>query len=207
MLQSLTPHSLHINVMRSVTVKYPSSNHRHGFGNQSCKFQDALRSQKLLYHQWWLTPCLPASHSEIPSVRPSSYKRRFTIISDVSVPCQWRVSSVSVTCQFRVRYQWRVSSVSVTCQFRVSAVRAVSDTVTSSHAFWTEPFTHIGPTERTVLIRNWNVTDKCESTCLLTCFWRYKSTDLSTVFSGFSSFQDNSGVATSNILANPTAPF
>jgi hypothetical protein len=78
------------------------------------------------------------------------------------------ISAVSVP------YQLRVSSVSVPCQFRISAIRVVSDTETSSHVFYIEPFTHItaywtGGTDTeltchwygtdTSLIRNWHVTD------------------------------------------------
>jgi hypothetical protein len=52
------------------------------------------------------------------------------------------------------------SHLSVTCQFRISAVRAVTDTQTSSHVLQTAPFTHNQRTERTVLTRNWHVTHK-----------------------------------------------
>jgi hypothetical protein len=55
----------------------------------------------------------------------------------MSVPCQFRISSVSVPCQFRV------GAVSVPCQLPTSAVRAVSDTQSSSHAYQTGPLAHI----------------------------------------------------------------
>jgi hypothetical protein len=88
---------------------------------------------------------------------------------------QYRVSSVSVTCQFRisdvsVRYQYRVSSVSVPCQFRISAVsvpyqcrpcdvrhRKIVTCILNTTIL-------VRHTERAVLIRNWHVTDECEST-------------------------------------------
>jgi hypothetical protein len=59
------------------------------------------------------------------------------------------------------------SHLSVTRQSRISAVRMVSTQI-YHHVYMNRAIhTHIRRTERTALIRNWRVTDKCESTCIL----------------------------------------
>jgi hypothetical protein len=85
---------------------------------------------------------------------------------------QWNSNSAITSILHHVvcfsSYQWHVSSVSVPCQFRISAVRAVLDRETSSRVFQIEPTIHTYPAHwygtDTALIRNWHVSEKCEST-------------------------------------------
>jgi hypothetical protein len=65
------------------------------------------------------------------------HKRRFTLISDISVPCQFRISAVSVL------YQFRISAGSVPYQCRPCGVRHRNFVLSKHRIFYIEPLTHI----------------------------------------------------------------